>query len=262
MSAMPLPLDVRLMQLATRALWVAGAVLLLVAGLRWALSHPLWSVQRITVHGDVTHQNPVTFRAHLALQQGEPVAASFLMTDLQRLRTVFESVPWVRHAVVQREFPGRLRVTLTEHRAAAWWGQVGSGQLVNTDGEVFEASYEGSEELPEIHGPREQAPVVWALFGRLQPALASLSLDLKRLELNERGSWRAQVDNGAWIELGRGAPNEVLARTQQFTATLTQVTQRYATSVASADLRYPNGYALRLRGVATLDGTPTPDTPR
>ncbi len=262
MNAMPLPLDVRLMQLATRALWVTAAVLLLVAGLRWALAHPMWSVQRITVHGDVTHQNPVTFRAHLALQQGEPVAASFLMTDLQRLRAVFESVPWVRHAVVQREFPGRLRVTLTEHQVAAWWGQVGSSQLVNTDGEVFEASYEGSEELPEVHGPREQAPMVWALFGKLQPLLNGLNLELKRLELNERGSWRAQLDNGAWIELGRGTPDEVLARTQQFTATLTQVTQRYAHSVASADLRYPNGYALRLRGVATLDGNSTPVSSR
>jgi cell division protein FtsQ len=262
MSAMPLPLDVRLMQLATRALWVAGAALLLVAGLRWMLAHPVWAVQRITVHGDVAHQNPVTFRAHLALQQGDPVAASFLLTDLQRLRTVFESVPWVRYAVVQREFPGRLRVTLTEHRAAAWWGQVGSGQLVNSDGEVFEASYEGSDELPEIQGPREQALLVWSLFGRLQQQLATLELDLKRLELNERGNWRAQLANGAWLELGRGTPDEVVERTQRFADTLTQITQRYAASVASVDLRYPNGYALRLRGVATVDDTPTPVSSR
>lgn len=259
---MPLPLDVRLMQLATRALWVTGAVLLLAAGVRWLLGHPVWAVQRITVHGDVTHQNPVTLRAHLARQAGQPVAASFLTTDLQRLRTLFEQVPWVRHAVVQREFPGRLRVTLTEHQAAAWWGQVGSGQLLNTDGEVFEASYEGSEELPEMYGPLEQAAVVWALFGRLSAQLSGLQIELRRLELNERGSWRAQIDNGAWIELGRGTPDEVLARSARFASTLSQVTRRYANVVASVDLRYPHGYALRLRGVATLDGPSTPASSR
>jgi cell division protein FtsQ len=262
MNAMPLPLDVRLMQLATRALWVTGAVLLLAVGVRWLLGHSMWSVQRIVVHGDVAHQNPVTFRAHLARQASQPVAASFLTTDLQRLQAVFEQVPWVRHAVVQREFPGRLRVTLVEHQAAAWWGQVGSGQLVNSDGEVFEASYEGSDELPEIHGPREQAAVVWALFGQLSAQLAKLNMELRRLELNERGSWRAQTDNGAWIELGRGEPQEVLARSERFASTLTQVTTRYANAVASVDLRYPHGYALRLRGVATLDGSSTPVSSR
>ncbi len=254
MSAMPLPLDVRLMQLATRALWVTGAVLLLLVGVRWLLGHSVWAVQRIVVHGDVVHQNPVALRAHLALQRGETVAASFLTTDLQRLRVVFESVPWVRHAVVQREFPGRLRVTLTEHQAAAWWGQPGSGLLVNSDGEVFEASYEGSDELPELQGPREQAPVIWELFGRLRAQLSPMELELRRLELTERGSWRAQLDNSAWIELGRGTPQEVLERSERFVATLPQATERYASAIAAVDLRYPNGYALRLRGVATLDG--------
>jgi cell division protein FtsQ len=262
MSTTPMPFDIRLMQLATRALWVTAAVLLLVVGVRWMLGHSVWSVQRIVVHGDVAHQNPVTFRSHLALQRNNAVAASFLLTDLQQLREVFESVPWVRHAVVQREFPGRLRVTLTEHKAAAWWGQTGSGSLVNTDGEVFEATYDDSEELPEVHGPREQAALIWRLFGQLQPQLAAMQLELRRLELNERGSWRAQIDNGAWIELGRGTPPEVLERSERFANTLPQMTQRYATSIASVDLRYPNGYALRLRGVATLDDTTPPLTSR
>ena len=53
---------------------------------------------------------------------------------------MFEAVPWVREARVQREFPNRLRVTLEEHQAVAWWGQAGSGYLVNRLGEVFEAS--------------------------------------------------------------------------------------------------------------------------
>ena len=54
------------------------------------------------------------------------------------------------------------------------------------------------------------------------------------------------------MELGRGSPDELLARTQRFTATLSQLTERYAGAVQSVDLRYPNGYALRMRGVTTV----------
>jgi cell division protein FtsQ len=47
----------------------------------------------------------------------------------------------------------------------------------------------------------------------------------------------------------------VSARTTRFLRTLTQVTARYSRrpdAVESADLRHPDGYALRLRGVSTV----------
>ena len=84
-----------------------------------------------------------------------------------------------------------------------------------------------------------------------------------RLELTDRGSWRATLDSGAAIELGRGEPAELLERVNRFTATLSQLTQRYPGAVQSVDLRYPNGYALRMRGVTTVteDGpSPTSKT--
>ena len=65
-------------------------------------------------------------------------------------------------------------------------------------------------------------------------------------------SWAWPGLNGAHIELGRGSPEELLARIQRFTATLSQLTHRYADALQSVDLRYPNGYALRVRGVTTL----------
>jgi cell division protein FtsQ len=56
------------------------------------------------------------------------------------------------------------------------------------------------------------------------------------------------------IELGRGAPEEITARTQRFVQTLTQVTSRHGRrpeALVSADLRHGDGYAVRLRGVGT-----------
>ena len=76
------------------------------------------------------------------------------------------------------------------------------------------------------------------------------------LVLTDRGSWRAKLAHGAVIELGRGSKDDVLPRVQRVSKTLLQVTQKYGRKInalESADLRHENGYALRLRGVSTLD---------
>ncbi|MCW5653018.1 cell division protein FtsQ/DivIB [Hydrogenophaga sp.] len=248
----PLPLDVRLMSLVTRLLLVVFAVACTALLGTWLVQHPVWSLRAISVEGDVSHQNAVSFRAQLATQMKTRLTGSFLTVDLNQVRELFESVPWVRQAVVQREFPNRLRVTLEEHQAVAWWGETGSGQLVNRQGEVFDASPDDIDNLPELDGPRGQSERVWTLFQTLKTEFERMELVLERLELSERGSWRARLDNGALIELGRGTPEDLLARTQRFTATLGQLTERYPTALQSVDLRYPNGYALRMRGVTTL----------
>ena len=168
----------------------------------------------------------------------------------------------MRRAVVQREFPNRLRVTIEEHRPVAWWGENGSGELVNTLGEVFEASPDEADNLPELAGPEGRSAEVWALYQALQPVFARLEFDLERLEFGERGSWRARLHNGAEIEIGRGTPEELQARVQRFIGTLPQLTERYAGALQSVDLRYPNGYALRIRGVTTATDTPVNPTLR
>ena len=255
-STAELPLDVKLMTVVTHLLVVVFAVLSLGLFTTWLVRHPIWSVRAISVHGDVSHQSAVTFRAQLSSQMKTRLTSSFLTVDLQQVRQLFESVPWVRKAVVQREFPNRLRVTLEEHEAVAWWGEAGSGQLVNKLGEVFDASPDDSDGLPELAGPREKSAEVWSLYQLLGGELARLDMGLERLELTERGTWRAELDSGARVELGRGTPDELLERTRRFTGTLSQLTERYAGAVQSVDLRYPNGYALRLRGVTTVIDTP------
>ena len=94
------------------------------------------------------------------------------------------------------------------------------------------------------------------MYSALKPVFAGLSLPLESLELTGRGSWRARVAHGAVIELGRGSTAEVMVRMQRLGQTLVQATLklgRKVVAIESADLRYDNGYALRLRGVSTTD---------
>lgn len=250
-----LPLDVRLMTAVTRGLVAAFVVLCLGAAGSWLARRPVWNVRMIAVQGDVTHQNAVGLRAQLAAPMRK-LGGSFLTIDLQQVRDMFEQVSWVRQATVQRDFPNRLRVTLEEHKAVAWWGESGSGQLLSDRGEVFDASPDDGEELPELAGPDDQAPQVWELYQTLSAELARMELGVVRLQLDERGSWRADLHTGARMELGRGTPEDILERARRFTATIGQLSQKYPGALQSVDLRYLNGYALRVQGVTTLNEDP------
>ena len=251
-KAMQQPFDIKLMNIAATALFSAGIVLLLAAAGWWALRHPLFAISAIAVQGDVAHNNAVTLRANVAPR----LAGNFFTVNLAAAREAFEGVPWVRAAVVRRQFPNRLRVSLEEHRAVAFWGAEGEGRMVNSFGEVFEANPGDvdADELPRLSGPQEQAALVLTMYQTLQPMFEALDLGLAHVALTARGSWQIELDNDAQVELGRGAPEEVVARTQRFIQTLTQVTSRYSRrpdALVSADLRHGDGYAVRLRGVGT-----------
>lgn len=249
----PMPVDVRLMNLTASVLFLAFALLVLGALAGWAVRHPTWAVRGITVTGDVAHHNAATLRANVTPQ----LQGTFFTLDLTEARQAFEALPWVRRALVRREFPNRLKVVLEEHQAVAYWGPESASTLVNHWGEVFEANVGEVEEdeLPRLSGPEGQAARVWAMHQLLAPRFETLDMPLAQVELTSHGGWRVRIDNGALIELGGGTPEEVLARTQQFLGTLTQVTSRYGRkpqALETADLRHPDGYAIRLGGVTTV----------
>ena len=249
----PLPVDIRLMQHTAQVLWLVLAALVLAGAAIFVSRHAVFAIRGIAVSGDVSHNNALTLRANVAPH----LRGTFFTLDLARARAVFEAVPWVRQAVVRREFPNRLRVQLQEHRAVAYWGPEGESRLVNSFGEVFEANVGEVEQdgLPRLQGPDGQSAQIWEAFQGLRPLFEPMDLALEQLELSGRGSWRARLDSGAVIELGAGSLPEVQARTQIFLKTLTQVSARYGRkpeALETADLRHQDGYALRMRGVTTL----------
>ncbi|HWI80904.1 cell division protein FtsQ/DivIB [Ramlibacter sp.] len=251
-SAAPVPPDVRLMNIAATALFAGALALVAAAGGWWLLRHPVFAVAGITVQGDVSHNSMATLRANVAPR----LAGNFFTVNLLATREAFEAAPWVRHAVVRREFPNRLRVELQEHRAVALWGSENETRMVNSFGEVFEANVGDVEadELPRLAGPDGQSGDVLAMYRTLKPLFEPLDLGVEQLTLTARGSWHLELDTGAAIELGRGTAQEVAARVQRFVQTLTQATSRYGRTpeaLVSADLRHVDGYALRLRGVGT-----------
>jgi cell division protein FtsQ len=254
-AAVALPADVRLMNAVAAAVYVLAAVGLVVAGWLWLMRSPLFPIRAIQLDGELARNSVPTIRANAAPR----LAGNFFSVDLAQSRAAFESVPWVRRAVVRRVWPDRLVVRLEEHHAVALWGgEDGAsgaevGRLVNRQGEVFEANVGDVEDegLPLLAGPEDRAADMLALLQQLAPLLAKQGLEITTLELSHRGSWRARFDSGATMELGRGSDTEVLARTERFVRTFAAATARWRAPLEHADLRHDDGYAVRLRGVTT-----------
>src|SRR5262245_25378519 len=132
-----LPLDIRLMNAVANTVFALAGVALLVLGMLGLSRLPYFNVKAIRIDGEITRSSTATIRANAMPR----LAGNFWSLDLHRARVAFESVPWVRQAVVKRLWPNRIAVLLQEHHAAALWnGDDGNDRLVNLEGEVFEAN--------------------------------------------------------------------------------------------------------------------------
>lgn len=248
--ATAMPAEVRLLNITSSALFAIGAVLMAALALLWAIRQPVFNIRVVKVEGEVMRNSVSTIRANAMPQ----LAGNYFTLDLARGQRAFEAVPWVRQAVVRRVFPNRLAVHLEEHRAAALWAvKDGDDQLVNEQGEVFQANLGDVEDeaLPTLQGPEGSSAEALAMYRSLAPVFERLEMRIDTLAMSGRGSWRAEFDSGAEIELGRGSEAEVVARSERFIATVTQVIERYQRPLVYADLRHNDGYALRLKGVTT-----------
>jgi cell division protein FtsQ len=246
----PLPIDVRLMNGAASSLFALAGVALLAAALVWLSRAPWLNIRVIQLEGELQRNSISTIRANAAPR----LAGNFISIDLDQARMAFESVPWVRQATLRRIWPDRLAVRLAEHHAVALWqGEDGNDRLVNDFGEVFQANVGDVEDerLPQFSGPEGTSAPMWSLYRRLAPLFAAMELELQTLHLSGRGSWRAELDTGARVEIGRGSEDEVVARVERFLRSVSQVTGRFQRELEHADLRHADGYAVRLRGITT-----------
>jgi len=258
-AAPAVPFDIGLMNVTAAVFGTIGAIALAAALVFWLARQPAFALKSIRIVGDVTRNSGATIRANATPH----LAGNFFTLDLTAGRRAFESVPWVRQAVIDRVWPNRLQVRLEEHRPVALWSSEGGAErLVNSFGEVFEANIGDVEDdgLPTLEGPEGSAAHMLTLFGRLAPIFARLEARIDTLTMSARGSWSAELDSGAEVQLGRGSDDEVAERAERFAGTLAQVLARYQRPLEYADLRHRDGYAVRLKGISTTLDVPPKST--
>ena len=168
------------------------------------------------------------------------VSGNFFAAPLAEVRAALEALPWVRRAAVRRVWPDRLDVQLEEHVALARWGDEA---LVNTYGEKF--SGKTSEALPLFIGPSGMEGEVARRYLSFAKAVASLGTEPERVVLTARYAWQLRLKNGLHLMLGRDG-DLAEARLARFVAVHDKTLGRIARRHDYVDLRYPNGFALRV----------------
>ena len=208
-------------------LLVLGACL---GALHWLLLPERFPVTGVELKGALKNTSAAQIRAALPR-----AAENFFAVDLAEVRASVEKLPWVRRVSVRRVWPGRLEVAVEEHVALARWGD---DALVNTHGERFMAKTK--EALPLFTGPGGSAAEVTRRYRRFEEIVAPLGTRVERVVLTQRHAWQLRLGNGMHVMLGRD-PDQAEERLKRFV-------EVYPKTKASdyVDLRYPNGFALRL----------------
>src|SRR5450830_1432234 len=111
--------DIKMLNAISNALLGLAALALLGSGIWWLAQRPMFTLKEIRVEGagqsELRRVNPLIIRAR-ALPR---IKGNFFTANLDTVRAAFESVPWVRKASVQHEWPNKLIVTIEEHQPLA-----------------------------------------------------------------------------------------------------------------------------------------------
>ena len=242
--------DIKMMNATSSALFALVVLALFASGLWWLAQRPMFTLKVIRIEGadtELRRVNPLTVRG-TALPR---IRGNFFTVNLESVRAAFETVPWVRRAMVRREWPNQLIVTLEEHQPLATWGD--DGRLISVKGDVFTVNLDEAEEdgeLPGFSGPDGSEKEVVAQFRQMHAWFAPLALVPESVHLSERYAWMVKLNNGITVELGREQTSTTLReRVARLVSVYPQLVARLQDRIENVDMRYPNGLALRARGM-------------
>jgi cell division protein FtsQ len=213
---------------AIAALLVLAAVAIQVARL------PAFSLREVRIGGDLKH---VT-RDQIEDVVGREIKGNFFTINLAATRAAFERLPWVRQVNVRRHWPARLEVALEEHVPFARWGATA---IVNTQGEVFRAAYDGM--LPMFIGPDGTAREIAIQYLYFRRSLAAIGEIPVEVQVTARRAWQMKLASGMTLALGRESVEQRLAR---FVAVHDRTLGQLGRRIDYVDLRYANGFAARI----------------
>jgi len=219
--------------------WIANffyalaAVLMLYALIFVVVHLPIFPLREVRVEGELTHVN----REQVKLIVARHLNGNFFTVDLEKARDAFRKLPWARNVSVRRRWPDKLEVVIEEHKELARWGNIA---LVNTYGELFQAA--SDSELPVFYGPGDGVAEVAQHYAAYSQILTVTDIKIAQLALTPRRAWQIKTDEDMVIELGR---EQMEARLEKFASVYQTTLSGLGANVKYADLRYPNGFAVR-----------------
>ena len=121
----------------------------------WVVTRsPLLDVDHVQVRGN-SRETPAEVLDAAGLHTGDPM----VWIDTHQAAAAIETLPWVRRATVQREWPDTVRITVSERLPVAW-SDTGSGALVlDAAGRVLAVETSPPVGLPQLLHVDASVPV-------------------------------------------------------------------------------------------------------
>lgn len=165
----------------------------------------------------------------------------FELTDMSidKLRSVLEKESWIHFVSVKKSWPDQLILKIIPHEPVAVFN---NNAYINSAGEVFRSPFIQSVRLPHLYGPEELSVEMMSQFQKLNMALLDSKLYLTVLELNDRGVWRFEDQNGTEVVLGKHSITERLKRYLRIYDTR-GVRERFG-DIVKIDTRFSNGVSI------------------
>ena len=156
---------------------------------------------------------------------------------------------WIRDARVRREWPDKLHLWVEEHKPLALWR---GDAVLTADGSLIypDSKREDDrqlEQLPALSGADGREMALWNEFNRLGGLLQPTGLRVVALREDQRGSQTLVLEHGLTLRLGR---EDVEKRLQRFLDVFDRTLASRIGEVEEVDLRYANGFSVRMRAVA------------
>jgi cell division protein FtsQ len=223
----------RLLNWIANLLFAVCVVTALYATLYVVVHLPIFPLREVKVDGQLSHVS----REQVKLIVEKHLKGNFFTLDLVKARDAFEKLPWARTVSVRRRWPDKLEVVIEEHQALARWSTLA---LVNKQGELFHAA--SGSDLPVFYGPNDAVIEVASQYDVFNRVLKTANLEIASLALTPRRAWQITTNNGMVIELGRV---DMQPRLEKFANVYASTLAVLNKKISYADLRYPNGFALR-----------------
>lgn len=251
--------DARLTNMFANMLAILAVLLMVSALVLWVIRRPYFSIAKIEISPASGAQLQYVTATGIQSAVNRGVQGNFFTIDLDAVRQQLETTPWVRHVAIKRVWPNTLRAYIEEQLPLAFWNE---NQLINTWGEAFTANLgelHENNQLPQLNGPNNSERLVVQRYAELAHLFAPLGLEVRHATLTPRYAWEVTLSDGVKIILGRdpsadtkdphglSGASTFASRIQRFVSAWPLLSKRLGGRlIASADLRYANGFAIKL----------------
>ena len=206
------------------------------------LYHPdTFVIDQLKIKGNFRYLEPTDIESAV----GTKALTNFFSIELIDIKRKVESLAWVRHADVRREWPNTLVVSVEEHIPVMRWKD---NMWVTSTGKVIDLPNEIKlSNVISLYANESDSLLALSTAFRWKKKLLGSQLRLQKLNLSASQAWTITLHHSvsdAQFELFLGRQN-VEQRLTRFQKLFDQQLSQSGIQLVRVDARYPDGLAVK-----------------